>query len=269
MEDATHIGTVPIVRLTKGELVRTEDVVTIEEPLEIFIDDEQFYMTMRMPGEEIPLALGICFTDGIIDSMDDVAGANYCSDVSRNKINIYLSPAKKKAGSLKQRQRRFPAYSSCGICGTDMIEEFSNPLARIGQTITMDISRIAAMQRIAQEKQEVFPATGGTHAAAIFSAAGELLSSSEDVGRHNALDKAIGKLLFSRAVSKAAVVILTSRLSFEMVQKTVRLGAEILCGASPPTTLAIELADKTGLTLIGFFRGDRGNIYAHPERIWT
>lgn len=264
-----NMDRVPIVRFSGAERNETEDVVTLEEPLEIFIDDEPFYMTMRTPGEEILLALGICFTDGIISSMEDVTGVNYCSDESRNKINVYLNPSKKKENQLKPKQKRFPSYSSCGICGKDMIEDMCNLLERIEHRVTIDISKISEMQNAVQEKQEVFPLTGGTHAAGIFSAGGELLSFSEDVGRHNALDKAIGKLLFSRSLSKAAVAVLTSRLSFEMVQKASRLGVEILCGASSPTSLAIELAKTVNLTLIGFLRGTHGNIYTSPERIVT
>jgi len=262
-------GKVPIIKFSDSERIQVDDVVTIEEPLEIYIDNEPFYTTMRMPGDEILLALGTCFTDGIIDSMEDVAGVNYCSDISRNKINVYLNPLVNKEDRLKKKQRYSTTYSSCGICGTDMIEGITSFTCRIKQNVTMDISGISNMQKIMQEKQVVFPKTGGTHAAGIFSTEGELLSFSEDVGRHNALDKAIGKLLFHRNIKKAAIVVLTSRLSFEMVQKAARIGVEIVCGVSSPTSLAIELAKKVNLTLIGFLRGKRGNIYTCPERITT
>jgi FdhD protein len=267
MEDTASIDKLPIARFSDKGRIDIDDVVTVEEPLEIFVDDEPFYLTMRMPGEEIPLALGLCFTDGIIDSMEDVSGANYCSDISRNKINIYLSPKSKKESPMKQRKNRFPTYSSCGICGKDMVESAFIPLGRIGNRVSVDISQILAMQTVLQEKQQVFPLTGGTHAAGIFSAEGELLSLSEDVGRHNALDKAIGKLLFGKNIDKAAIGVLSSRLSFEMVQKAARLGVEILCGASSPTSLAIDLARTSNLTLIGFLREHRGNVYTCPERI--
>ncbi len=260
-------GKVSIIKFSDTERIQVDDMVTIEEPLEIYIDNEPFYTTMRMPGDEILLALGICFSDSIIDSMEDVAGVNYCSDVSRNKINVYLSPTVNKEDRLRQKQKRTTAYSSCGICGTDMIENITSSKGRIEERIKIDASSVAVMQKALQENQIVFPVTGGTHAAGIFSAEGELLSFSEDVGRHNALDKAIGKLLFHRNIRKAAIVVLTSRLSFEMVQKAARLGAEIICGVSSPTSLAIELAKTVNLTLIGFMRGSRGNIYTCPDRI--
>jgi FdhD protein len=268
-EGKMSTGKVSIIKFSDAGCFQADDVVTIEEPLEIYIDNEPFYTTMRMPGDEISLALGICLTDGIIDSMEDVTGVNYCSDVSQNKINVYLNPIIKNEDRIKRKKRGTTAYSSCGICGTDMIEGIANITCKIEQRIKIDTSIISGMQKTMQEKQVVFPVTGGTHAAGIFSAEGELLSFSEDVGRHNALDKAIGKLLFSRSVDKAAVVVLTSRLSFEMVQKAARLGAEIICGVSSPTSLAIELAKTVNLTLIGFLRGNRGNIYTCPGRITT
>jgi FdhD protein len=268
-KDTMSTGKVSIIKFSDTEHIQTDDRVTVEEPLEIYIDNEPFHTIMRMPGDEILLALGICFTDGIIDSMEDVAGVNYCSDVSRNKINVYLSPTVDKEDRLKKKQRHSISYSSCGICGADMIENIACNKGIIRQRVTMSTSDISEMQKAMQENQVIFPVTGGTHAAGIFSADRELLSFSEDVGRHNALDKAIGKLLFSRSIRKASVVVLSSRLSFEMVQKTVRLGAEIICGVSSPTSLAIELAKKANLTLIGFLRGSRGNIYTCPERITT
>jgi FdhD protein len=268
-QGAMSTGKVLIIKFSDTERIQTDDLVTLEEPLEIYIDNEPFYMTMRMPGDEILLALGICFTDGIINSMEDVTGVNYCSDISQNKINVYLSPMINKEDRLKKKRRRSTAYSSCGICGTDMIEGIAVSKDRIEERIKMGASDISEMQKVMQENQIIFPVTGGTHAAGIFSAERELLAFSEDVGRHNALDKAIGKLLFSRSIKKAAIVVLTSRLSFEMVQKAARLGAEIVCGVSSPTSLAIELAKTVNLTLIGFLRGNRGNIYTCPERITT
>ena len=268
-KDTNATGKVSAINFSDTEYFQTEHLIATEEPLEIYIDNEPFYTTMRMPGDEIPLALGICFTDGIIDSIEDVTGVNYCNDISRNKINVYLSPMVDKENRLKQKQRRSIAYSSCGICGTNMIENIADLTCGIKLKLVLDMSDISNMLKIMQDNQIIFPITGGTHAAGIFSAEGELLSFSEDVGRHNALDKAIGKLLFNRNTENAGVVVLTSRLSFEMVQKTARLGAEIICAVSSPTSLAIELAKTVNLTLIGFLRGSRGNIYTCPERITT
>jgi len=267
MTSVINTVNVPVVKHNHVDGTSTEDFVPMEEPLEIFIDDTPYYVAMRLPGEEIPLAIGLCFTEGIINSIDDLSGVKYCSDLSNNKINIYLSEKRKEDPSLKMKQKTSTTYSSCGICGKDMVEDIFNILDTIEKRITVDFSRLSEIQRMMEDKQEVFHATGGTHAAGIFNAEGRLLSFSEDVGRHNALDKALGKLLLTSKTAEAAIVMLSSRLSYEMVQKSARLGVEILCGVSSATSLAIELARRINLTLVGFLRGDRGNIYSCPERI--
>ena len=263
----TNVLEVPVVKYSRHEKTPVSETVAMEEPLEIYIDNEPLYMTMRLPGEEIPLALGICFTDGVIHSMDDVDGANYCSDISANKINIYLSEAKRKKGPLPGKQKRFISYSSCGICGSDMIDDLTRSVERIEKTITVDFSRLFPMQRMMVERQVAHRSTGGTHAASIFDSEGNFLSFAEDVGRHNALDKAIGKILLEGKIREAAIVHLSSRLSYEMVMKAARLRAEILTGVSAATSLAIQVAEAIGITLVGSLRDDRGNVFTHPERL--
>lgn len=262
-----NVSKISITKFSSKERFQVEDSVTVEEPLEIYIDNKPFYTTMRMPGDEISLASGICFTNGMINSMEDVADISYPEN-TWNRINIYLKPSiNKEKLLLNKEQGRTIAYSSSGICGNDMIKNMLNCIGSRNQQIKISSADISGMQRVMQGKQIVFPVTGGTHGAGIFGSDCEILSFSEDVGRHNALDKAIGKLLLSGNEGKAAVVVLTSRLSFEMVQKVARLKAEIVCGVSSPTTLAIDLAEKVNLTLLGFMRNDRGNIYTCPERI--
>jgi len=258
---------VSVVRYSGDGFVRKAERVAIEEPLEIYIDNELFYTTMRLPGEEIPLALGLCFTDGVIESMDDITGADYCSDLSANKISIYLSDAKKKKGPPARRHKQSIAYSSCGVCGSEMIEDLANSIPKIEKKMTIEFPKLFPMQRTMVEKQGVHHATGGTHAASIFDAKGNFLSFAEDVGRHNALDKAIGKILLEGKIDEAAIVHLSSRLSYEMVMKTARLGAEILTGVSTVTSLGIQVAETLGVTLIGSLRNPKGNIFTHPDRI--
>ncbi len=262
-----NVLSIPVFKYSDTVSSKTDENVAIEEPLEIFINDESFYMTMRMPGEEIPLSLGLCFTEGIIESMDDVAGANYCSDLSANKINVYLSEKRKQQGAISQRQKRFTTYSSCGICGSEMIEELGKTTFRIQKKSHMHISTLSVLQDALTAKQDAYHGTGGTHAAGIFNSAGDLLSFSEDVGRHNALDKSIGKLLFAGKIREASIVMLSSRLSYEMVMKCARLGVEILAGFSAPTSLGVQLANTMGITLVGLVRGNKGNIYTHNDRI--
>jgi FdhD protein len=259
---------VPVVKYADGRGSREEDTVSIEEPLEIFIDGSPYYLTMRLPGEEMQLALGLCYTEGIIDSFRDVLNVNYCGEETGNRIDILLDPGRKAAKEALPKARRFASYSSCGVCGKDMIDALNARCEKRGSSIDLNNSDIKSLHEILEKRQHVFNVTGGTHGAAIFKADRTVLSFSEDVGRHNALDKAIGSLLFAGTTREAAIVVVTSRLSYEMVQKTGRLAsAEILIGVSSATSLAIELAESIGLTLVGFSRKDRGNIYTRFERI--
>lgn len=235
--------------------------------MEIFIDNEPFHVTMRLPGDEIALAIGFCFTEQVIDSMDDLITVSHCKDISTNRINVYCKHPRNGTALARSGQCRAPSLTSCGICGKQMISDLSISLRKVQKNITVKASRIADLQEAVFNGQEVFHGTGGTHAAGIFTKDGELLALAEDVGRHNALDKAIGKVLFARREQEAAMIALTSRLSYEMVQKAARLGVEVLAGASCATSLAIELAGSVEMTLIGFARGSQGNVYTCPERV--
>jgi FdhD protein len=257
---------VPVVKYSEDGSLHLTDQVAVEEPLEIYVDNVPFYMTMRLPGEEVALALGLCFTDGLIASMDDVLGANYCSDISTNKINVYLSDSRKKR-PVRDRPKQFTSYSSCGLCGSDMIRDLTASIPMIGKTIKVPFKELFPMQDVMVEKQAARRSTGATHAASIFDGQGNFLSFSEDVGRHNGLDKAIGMLLFNGRLREAKIVHLSSRLSYEMVMKAARMRAEILTGVSAATSLAIQVADALGITLIGSLREPRGNIFTHADRI--
>jgi FdhD protein len=257
---------VPVVKYRDNDRDYITEQVAVEEPLEIYIDNQPFYMTMRLPGEEVPLALGLCFTDGLITSMSDVAGANFCGEISRNRVNVFLSDERRKR-PVRERPKQFTSYSSCGLCGSDMILDLTQSIARIDAKTAVEFSALFPMQDIMVEKQEARRSTGATHAASIFDARGNFLSFSEDVGRHNALDKAIGKILFEGKIDEARIVHLSSRLSYEMVMKAGRLRAEILTGVSAATSLAIQVAEALGITLIGSLRDRRGNIFTHPRRI--
>lgn len=257
---------IPIVKYENGNHTSMYDAISVEEPLEIFINDRLFHTTMRLPGEEIPLAIGFCFTEGLINSIEEVLTISHCKDVSYNRINIYMK-APSHEMSAKFLSRKSPSYTSCGICGNDMVSDLSLSLPKINRTVTVSFSHLSSLLNILIKGQQVFQSTGGTHAAAIFNKDGLLIALSEDIGRHNALDKSIGKALLDRRVAESAIVILSSRLSYEMVTKAARLKTEILAGVSSATSLAINLSKNIDMTLIGFLRENRGNIYACPERI--
>jgi FdhD protein len=243
------------------------DLVAVEEPLEIFVNNNLFHTTMRSPGEEMLLALGYLFTRGAIKSIDDILGLTYCKEDTGNRIDLFLPPSNEDREGNTMKPRASVAYSSCGICGTDIIKDMCAFVPKKEMALTIEIAKIVQFHQIMENRQDIFRGTGGTHAAAIFSRSGDFLAFSEDVGRHNALDKAIGLLVAERRLKDAGIVVLTSRLSYEMVQKVSRINAEILIGVSSATSLAIGLAEALNLTLVGFSRKDKGVIYTCPERI--
>jgi len=256
----------PIIKYEKGKHTGTYDAVAAEEPLEIFVNDCPFHMTMRLPGEEIPLAIGFLYTEGLINSIEEVLTTSHCKDVSSNRVNVYL---KDPIGddSKKFVSRKTPSYSSCGICGKDMIASLSLFTQKIAKTVYITFPQLEQLQEMLKKGQQIFHDTGGTHAAGIFDRHGMLLALSEDIGRHNALDKSIGKILLARKADEAKILILSSRLSYEMVIKAARFSMEIVTGVSSSTSLAVELAKSVEMTLIGFHRGQKGNIYSCPERV--
>jgi len=267
--DADGAGSEAVVqvRLTRyldREGGQADDVVCVEAPLEIMIDDEPYYMTMRLPGRDVFLALGLCFTEGLISSLEDVKGVNHCPD-SVNRVNVYLSGNGHDRG--RPPKKRGVIYAGCGICGKELIADICTNLTKSERTVLLPLSEIFAMQKTMESQGAVFDATGGAHIAALFDGSSRLLALAEDVGRHNALDKAIGQILFSRQSGRVKTALLSSRLSYEMVQKAGRMGVEIIAGASAPTSLAIELAAELDITLIGFLRPGRANVYTAGERI--
>jgi FdhD protein len=257
---------VPIIKYENGKHTSVYDAVAAEEPMEIFVNDRPFHMTMRLPGDEIYLAVGFLYTEGLINSIEDVLTASYCKDMSSNRVNVYL---KKPIDddSKKFVSRKTPSYSSCGICGKDMIADLSLSTQKIARTVYTTFHQLEQLQDMLMKGQQIFHDTGGTHAAGIFDRHGMLLALSEDIGRHNALDKSIGKILMARKANEAKILILSSRLSYEMVIKAARINIEIVTGVSSATSLAIELAKSVEMTLIGFHRGQKGNIYSFPERV--
>jgi FdhD protein len=233
------------------------DEVAVEEPMEIRVDGTPLSVTMRTPGHDEELALGFLHGEGLIDG---VHAAGLTEDFAVNTIEV--------AGPLLRdpSARSFYTTSSCGVCGRGSLEEVAvhaDPLPD-GPTIARDL--LAGLPD--RLRQPTFARTGGLHATGLFSPAGDLLLVREDVGRHNAMDKVIGRALLDGLVPLHAYVLCVSgRLSFELVQKAAVAGAPILVGVGAPTSLAIDLAADRGLTLAGFARGDRVNVYTRPERV--
>ena len=233
------------------------DAVAVEEPLEIRVDGVPLAVTMRTPGHDEELALGFLYGEGLIDGPRAAAPT---ADFAANTIEVE-GPLKRDPGA-----RRFYTTSSCGVCGKGAIEEVAVHSGPVASGPVVPRALLASLpEKLAQPG---FEKTGGLHATGLFTAAGELLFSREDVGRHNAMDKVVGRaLLEGRVPLKDHILCVSGRLSFELVQKAALAGAPILVGVSAPSSLAISLADDRGITLCGFARGASVNVYTHGERI--
>lgn len=215
--------------------------------------------------EALALATGFVFTEGIIGGLGDIRTMAMCPDTP-GVLRMQLGDP----GAVKTRRKNVMMTSSCGICGSrEVIENNMFGLKPVPGQLRLDSKAIQTLMATMRERQEVFLTTGGTHAAAIFTSDGRILATAEDLGRHNALDKVIGKTLLAGEAFDGRGVVLSSRLSLEMITKAVRAGLEIVAAVGAPTSLAIDVADQYGVTLCAFVRGERLTVFTHPERITT
>ncbi|HKG39519.1 MAG TPA: formate dehydrogenase accessory sulfurtransferase FdhD [Conexibacter sp.] len=242
------------------------DEVAVEEPLEIRVDGAPLSVTMRTPGHDEELALGFLHGEGLI-----AGGGGNVSPPAAGPTDDFAANVVEVAGPLLRDpgERRFYTTSSCGVCGKGALEEVAvhAPAAAQGPLLTREL--LAGLPAKLRTDQPAFARTGGLHATGLFNARGELLLSREDVGRHNAMDKVIGRALFDGLLPlHDRILCVSGRLSFELVQKAAVAGAPILVGVGAPSSLAIELAADRGMTLCGFARGDgRVNVYAGSQRV--
>ena len=281
------VTTVPVIEVSGSDVVfaHTTCQVIEEDTLTIEIADIGSYTLMWTPAESISgasgytrndgvlgepgdaerlaLAAGFAFTEGIITSLRDVRSMAVCADTPAVVRMTLEDPA-----SVEPRRRNVLLGSSCGVCGLqDIVEHNAFELTAVPDGMRLGATRLAPLMSAMQERQQIFPLTGGAHAAAIFDQNGRILTVAEDLGRHNALDKVIGRSLLDGNGFDRCGVLLSSRLSLEMVTKAVRAGFEIVAAVGAPTSLAIELARLYGVTLCGFVRNDRTTIYSHPHRV--
>jgi len=234
----------------------------VEAPLVIEVKDLGAFTVMSSPEEGLALAAGFLLSEGLIRSRDDIALAQHCVD-DPGVIRVTLT-GRPQAGD---QGRNLLITSSCGLCGSKNLDQLIADLPRVGDSLRVSAAGLGELGRAMRRGQALFGLTGGTHAAAIFSAEGRLLSLAEDLGRHNALDKAIGRMILAGRPLAGLGAILSGRVSLEMAVKAVRAGLEIVAAVSAPTSLALEVAQACGLTLCGFLREDRATVYAHPHRL--
>jgi FdhD protein len=249
-----------------GAAEHRADLLAVEEPLEIRLDDEPLMVTMRTPGHDIDLAAGFLFTEGLLAGLGDVREIRMCDE---NTAAVTLGPG---GALLRTASRNFMATSACGVCGKDSIEAIRvrSAFDVAADQVQVSPAVLAGLPDQLREAQRVFRSTGGLHAAGLFTADGTLLALREDVGRHNAVDKLAGWALRSGLLPLAGHILLVSgRASFELAQKAVMMGVPVLAAVSAPSSLAASLAAETGMTLVGFLRGATMNVYAGEHRVIT
>jgi FdhD protein len=263
---------IPIVRFRDGRARGGSDVLAGEEPLELRLDGEPVAVTMRtpVPGQDAELAIGFLVGEAIV-TPDQVARASECRADTGDAgvVDVRLWPGTQAAPGWQEGERRgFYATSSCGVCGKASIEAVKVAAGPVGDGPSIDPRTLSAMPDALRSAQRVFDRTGGLHAAGIFDAAGELRIAREDVGRHNAVDKAVGRAAMDGLLPLSDQVLMVSgRASFEIVQKALVAGIPVVAAVSAPSTLAVKLAREGNMTLVGFLRDGDFNVYAGRERI--
>jgi len=270
-----------VTRITVAPASRTErpDVLAAEEPLGIRIGGQAVSLTMRTPGDDVDLTAGFLLSEGIVTTAADIVSIRICDgqqcghehdpddDSLGNIADVVLRPGLAVRPELR---RGFLTSSACGVCGKSSVEQLHVPgLTDLSaDRVTVDATVLASLPDALRAAQRVFDRTGGLHAAGLFTASGELIVAREDVGRHNAVDKVTGWALRSGRLPLAGCVLLVSgRTSFELVQKAALARVPVLAAVSAPSSLAVLLAGRTGMTLAGFVRGGSMNVYTRPDRI--
>lgn len=240
-----------------------------EEPLLIRIDETPYSVVMRTPGQELFHAAGFCLGEGLVDSADDFAAVGYCKDLDPNVIDVRLTEQRREKVSELLARRGFVSQTSCGICGKEMVKDLHQILTPAENGFQVDMDRALDCLRRLFESQSVYPRTRGSHAAIIFDEHLEKISFAEDVGRHNALDKAVGQILMNGKLSRARILVLSSRISYELVQKAARAHLPIIISKSRPTALAAEMGRGLNMTLACALGGEELIVVCGEHRITT
>jgi len=264
---------VTVVRVSPEGRSTESDVAATEEPLEIRLHDRSFAVIMRTPGSDRELAAGFLLAEGVVEHASELGAVEHCRhphhpDV-HNIVNVFLlGEAVARLDTTLADRRNVMANSSCGLCGRVTIDSLKTRAVPLQSTMAVASAVVHGLPDALRAQQAVFDRTGGLHGAALFTSDGTLIASAEDVGRHNAVDKVIGRLLLDERLPLDDVVLVVSgRTSYEIVQKAWLAGLPVICAVSAPSSLAIQLATEAGITLLGFARGNAFNIYSHPQRI--
>ena len=268
---------VRIGRYDAGAWSATGDEIAAEEPLQLLLDGEPLSVIMRTPGNDIELALGLLHAERVITSLDDVASLRISAEANEreervavasdllesNVVDVHL-----RNSSARRPRRSFLSSSACGVCGATTMDDLAHDHAPLAPGPVVDATVLPPLADRLRAQQRLFDRTGGLHAAGLFTPAGELVTLREDIGRHNAVDKVVGRALLDRTVPLAGMLLAVSgRGGYELVQKAVAAGIPMLVAVGAPSTLAVATAVRFGLTLVGFLRGERFNVYSRADRI--
>ena len=238
-----------------------------EEPLSIRVQGNPYSVVMRTPGDEIAHVAGFCLGEGIIDSPEEYTSIAFCDGADTNVVAVTLKPSRRVVISEILDRRNYISQSSCGLCGKELVKDLYQAIKPLDDNVHVNIKMAFQCIRELSRHQPLRHQTSASHAAAIYSSDFELLSVAEDIGRHNALDKAIGKILLNRILSQAALLIVSSRISYELVQKTARAKIPVILAVSRPTALAVELATKLNITLASRSKDSGIYIYSGTHRL--
>jgi len=270
----------PDIRVRKwdgGVWTDAPDAVVMEEPLQLLLDGAELSVVMRTPGEDLELAIGLLYAEGIVRSLDDIKEVRISAEsgedaaalrveatiVESNQVDVHLTRAPRR-----RPERSMLASSACGVCGAVLIEDLRRDLAVLPAGLSVDPGVLPSLVERLRSGQGVFDRTGGLHAAGLFTPGGEAVCVREDVGRHNAVDKIVGRMLLQgRLPLHDTVLVVSGRAGYEIVQKSINAGIAVLAAVGAPSSLAVGLAREFNQTLVGFLRGERFNVYSAPERL--
>jgi len=274
-ESPARRPTTPVrIRVVDGETVRSQpDRLVTEEPMEIRVESpgrapEPLTVTMRTPGHDFELAVGFCVSERVVAGPDDVATVAYCLRGDGPQEYNVVTVRTRTPVDLEPHRRAFASNASCGLCGKTTLDQVESACAPVVSDLRVPAAVLTGMPGALRDAQAVFDATGAVHATGCFTPDGALQVVREDVGRHNAFDKVVGWAALTGALPlSGAVAIVSGRLSFEIVQKAAVAGIPVLGAVSAPSSLAVQAAERLGVTVVGFLRGERFNVYSHPERV--
>jgi FdhD protein len=274
------VSPIRLLRYLNNTKTYTEDLLAVEEPLEIRVgygaqhkrEQRRISVTMRTPGNDFELAIGFLFTEGIITSVEEIHSIKYCTELNTKENNSNIVRVELREDielNIDSLQRNFYTTSSCGVCGKASIDAVFQQCDKSEKPHFIVSSKLlTALPQKLNQYQQIFTYTGGLHGCALFTPEGDYIISREDVGRHNALDKLIGALIGSdREKMKRSILLLSGRASFELIQKAAMAQIPLVASVGAPSSLAVDIAKEANITLIGFLKENRFNIYTHESRI--